>query len=264
MTCKKRRVRGLNLHPTICMTVMNTELSSHEGTRGQFNGCSGVIKLGIDVHQAFYVVVVQEGGSNPKPAQRFRKAAFLAWATRLKAKHPGAQIHAVYEACGFGFGLQRQLAALGVTCQVACPQKLDERQQRVKTDGRDARDPLPEAEPLCGGEPRGAGGGPGAERRRGTTARHSSAARATGAHAQTTRGPRAQLDGQPRVEPMNKWWKQRAFATLGVPAWLRELLGNTQPLLLASGSPDPSPEPATAKRGRTRTSRAAWGRSAVW
>ncbi len=46
----------------------NTELSSPEGTRGQFNGRPSVIKLGIDVHQEFYVVVVQEGGSNPKPA----------------------------------------------------------------------------------------------------------------------------------------------------------------------------------------------------
>jgi hypothetical protein len=45
----------------------NTELSSHEGTRGQFNGCTRVIKLGIDVHQQFYTVVMQEGASNPKP-----------------------------------------------------------------------------------------------------------------------------------------------------------------------------------------------------
>ncbi len=42
--------------------IENTELSSPEGTRSQFNGCTGVIKLGIDVHQEFYVVVAQEGG----------------------------------------------------------------------------------------------------------------------------------------------------------------------------------------------------------
>jgi transposase len=105
----------------------NTELSSHEGTRGQFNGRSLTIKLGIDVHQEFYVVVCQEGGANPKPAQRFGKAAFLVWAARLQAKHPGAQLHAVYEACGFGFGLQRQLSRLGINCHVVCPQRLDER-----------------------------------------------------------------------------------------------------------------------------------------
>jgi transposase len=89
------------------------------------------------VHQDFYVVVVQEGGSNPKPPQRFSKAAFLHWAAKLKEK--AGQVHAVYEACGFGFGLQRQLTAIGIKCQVVCPQKLDERNKRVKTDGLDAK-----------------------------------------------------------------------------------------------------------------------------
>src|SRR6266853_2638659 len=62
----------------------NTELSSHEGTRCQFNGGSCAIKMGIDVHQDFYVVVIQEGGANPKPPQRFSKEAFLHWAAKLK------------------------------------------------------------------------------------------------------------------------------------------------------------------------------------
>jgi hypothetical protein len=57
--------------------INNTELSSLEGTRCQFNGGTGVIKLGIDVHQEFYTVVMQEGGSNPKPPQRFSKEGFL-------------------------------------------------------------------------------------------------------------------------------------------------------------------------------------------
>ncbi len=107
----------------------------------------GAIKLGIDVHQGFHVVVVQEGGSNPKPAQRLSKAAFLSWAAKLRRSHAQTAIHAVYEACGFGFGLQRQLSALGIACHVVCPQKLDERNQRVKTDGRDARGALLEAGP---------------------------------------------------------------------------------------------------------------------
>ena len=108
-------------------------MSSHEGTRCEFNRGKEAIKLGIDVHQDFYVVVMQEGGTNPKPAQRFKKEAFVHWAARLKQKS-GAKIHAVYEACGFGFGLQRQLSALGIDCHVVCPQKLDEHNKRVKTD----------------------------------------------------------------------------------------------------------------------------------
>ena len=107
--------------------LINTELSSHEETRFEFNRSTGAIKLGIDVHQDFYVVVEQVGGTNPKPPQRFGKQAFLYWAARLKEKSAGAEVHAVYEACGFGFSLQRNLTALGIKCHVVCPQKLDER-----------------------------------------------------------------------------------------------------------------------------------------
>ena len=112
-------------------SITNTELSSHEETRCQFNGGRCAIKMGIDVHQDFYVVVEQVGGTNPKPPQRFHKQAFLHWAAKLKQS--GAEVHAVYEACGFGFTLQRQLAALGIHCHVVCPQKLDE---RSKTSSR--------------------------------------------------------------------------------------------------------------------------------
>ena len=118
-------------------SVYHTELSSLEGTRCQFNGGRCAIKLGIDVHQDFYVVVMQEGGSNPKPPQRFSKEAFLHWAAKLARS--GAQVYAVYEACGFGFSLQRQLSAMGIECYVVCPQKLDEQNRRVKTDCLDAR-----------------------------------------------------------------------------------------------------------------------------
>jgi hypothetical protein len=110
--------------------IENTELSSLEGTREEFNLCTGAIKLGIDVHQDVYVVVEQEGGGNPKPPQPFRKEAFLHWAARVS--RGGNQVHAVYEACGFGFTLQRQLSALGIACHVVCAQKLDERNRRAK------------------------------------------------------------------------------------------------------------------------------------
>src|SRR5438046_10160658 len=99
---------------------LNTELSSLEGTRSEFNRSKAIIKLGIDVHQDYYVVVKQEDGTNPKPAQRFQKQVFLHWVARLKSE--GAQVHAVYEACGFGFGLQRQLSELGIGCYVGCAQ----------------------------------------------------------------------------------------------------------------------------------------------
>ncbi len=209
--------------------VENTELSSHEGTRSQFNGCSGVIKLGIDVHQEFYVVVMQEGGSNPKPPQRFQKEAFLAWAAKLK----GQQIHAVYEACGFGFGLQRALAALGISCYVVCPQKLDEQNRRVKTDGLDAK-------ALCLKLDRFVQGNRDALALVRVPSEEEEQKRALHRQREQLLKARKQLEAQGRslmvnhgIEPINKWWKRRAFTKLPVPGWMKELLSNSQPILLA-------------------------------
>src|SRR5437868_6965632 len=110
MTCWE--LPGAGLEPTPDNMLSNntkSESSSLEETRSEFNPSRAIIKLGIDVHQEFYVVVLQLGGSNPKPAQRFQKEAFLHWAAKLKSR--AGEVHAVYEACGFGFGLQRRLRA---------------------------------------------------------------------------------------------------------------------------------------------------------
>ena len=136
MTCKECG-QVVKLTRTMNKCHSNTELSSLEETRCQFNGSKAEIKLGIDVHQDFYVVVEQVGGTNPKPPQRFQKQAFLHWAAKLQSQ--GGEVHAVYEACGFGFTLQRNLTVLGIQCHVVCPQKLDEQNRRVKTDGLDAK-----------------------------------------------------------------------------------------------------------------------------
>ncbi len=94
------------------------------------------IKLGVDIHQTRYVVVVQEDHATPKPARGFAPAEFVPWVEGLRAR--GHTVFVVYEACGFGFGLCRQLTAAGATCYVIAPQRLDERGERVKTDARDA------------------------------------------------------------------------------------------------------------------------------
>ena len=212
---------------------LHTELSSPEGTRGQFNGRSGAIKIGIDLHQAFHVVVVQAGGSLPKPAQRMAKGAFLPWAAKLRRAHPGVALHAVYEACGFGFGLQRQLSALGIHCHVVCPQKLDERQQRVKTDGRDAK-------ALCQKLDRYVEGNSDALALVRVPTEAEEQARALHRQREQLVRTRKQLVAHGRslmvnhgIEPVNNWWKARPFARLEVPAWLHTLLSNTQPLLVS-------------------------------
>lgn len=211
--------------------IENTELSSHEETRSQFNGSSGAIKLGIDVHQDFYVVVRQEGGTNPKPAQRLAKQSFLHWVAKLKSQ--GSEVHAVYEACGFGFGLQRQLSALGIQCQVVCPQKLDERSKRVKTDGLDAK-------ALCLKLDRFVQGNRDALAIIRIPTEEEEQKRAIHRQREQLVKARKSLEAQGRslllnhgFEALSNWWKPRTFALLSVPEWLKELLSNSQPILLA-------------------------------
>jgi transposase len=189
------------------------ELSSHEETRSQFNGSKPAIKLGIDVQQEFDVVVMQEGGTNPKPAQRFSKASFLLWAAKLSQE--GRPVYAVYEACGFGFGLQRQWSALGIECYVVCPQTLDERQQRVKTDGRDAK-------ALCLKLSRYVEGNKAELALLRVPPEKEEQARALHRQREQLVRTRQQVEGQGRslmvnhgVEPVKGWWKRRTFS----PSW---------------------------------------------
>jgi transposase len=209
--------------------ITNTELSSHEETRCQFNGSTGAIKLGIDMHQDFYVVVKQEGGSNPKPPQRFNKEAFLHWAAKLKREE--RKVHAVYEACGFGFGLQRRLSVLGIQCYVVCPQKLDERNKRVKTDGLDAK-------ALCLRLDRFLQGNREALALVRVPSEEEEQKRAIHRQREQLVKARKVLEAQGRslmvnhgIEPVKTWWKRRAFAKLQVPGWMKELLCNSQPIL---------------------------------
>jgi transposase len=208
----------------------NTELSSHEGTRSQFNGGTGAIKLGIDVHQDFYVVVEQVGGSNPKPPQRFRKEAFVHWVAKLKSQ--GSEVHAVYEACGFGFGLQRNLTALGIHCYVVCPQKLDQQNRRVKTDGLDAK-------ALCLKLDRFVQGTRDALALVRVPTEQEEQQRAIHRQREQLVKARKQLEAQGRslmvnhgIEPVKNWWKRGNFVALQVPEWMKELLQNSQLILL--------------------------------
>lgn len=212
--------------------ICNTESSSHEETRSQFNGGTCAIKLGIDVHQQSYVVVMQEGGSNPKPPQRFEKHAFLHWAAKL-VREKGVPVHAVYEACGFGFGLQRQLSGLGIHCYVVCPQKLDEQNKRVKTDGLDAK-------ALCLRLDRFVQGNRAALALVRVPTEEQEQKRAIHRQREQLVKVRKQLEAQGRTlmlnhgfEPLKSWWKRANFAALAVPAWMKELLQNNQPILLA-------------------------------
>src|SRR5215472_3606715 len=208
-----------------------SELSSLEETRCQFNGPKADIKLGIDVHQEFYVVVMQQGGSNPKPPQRLHKEALRHWVAKLRSQ--GREVYAVYEACGFGFSLQRRLSALGIECYVVCPQKLDEQNKRVKTDSLDAQ-------ALCLKLDRFLQGNRHALALVRVPTKEEEQTRALHRQREQLVKVRKVLEAQGRslmvnhgIEPVQQWWKRRAFASLAVPQWVKELLGNSQPILLA-------------------------------
>jgi transposase len=96
------------------------------------------IKLGLDVHAGQITVVRQDGGLVPKPAQRKTWPEFLRWVEALAAG-PQAVI-SCYEAGPCGYGLHRQLTAMGITNFVVVPQRWDVEGKRVKTDARDARE----------------------------------------------------------------------------------------------------------------------------
>jgi transposase len=116
--------------------VHNEGATSLEGAVGKVKLSGWVIKLGLDIHAKQYVVVAQYDQLLPKAARRFWPGQFVPWVESLLRQ--GHTVHVVYEACGFGFGLYRQLRAAGAQCYVIAPRKLDEQRTGVKTDPRDA------------------------------------------------------------------------------------------------------------------------------
>jgi transposase len=96
------------------------------------------LKLGLDVHADTIVVVRILDHSAPQPAQRFTPAKFLVW---VKAQVQLADaVYSCYEAGPFGYGLHRDLLALGVRNVVVQPCCLDERHTGVNHDKSDAKE----------------------------------------------------------------------------------------------------------------------------
>ena len=96
------------------------------------------IKLGLDVHADTIVVVRILDHSAPQPAQKFTPAKFVEW-VKTQLLQAG-QVHSCYEAGPFGYGLHRELVALGVKNLVVQPVCLDERHTGVNHDKSDARE----------------------------------------------------------------------------------------------------------------------------
>src|SRR5580692_13108656 len=96
------------------------------------------IKLGLDVHADTIMVVRILDHSAPQPAQRFTPAKFR---QRVRTQLPLAEVvHSCYEAGPFGYGLHRELVALGVKNVIVQPVCLDERRTGVNHDKSDAKE----------------------------------------------------------------------------------------------------------------------------
>ena len=118
-------------------TIVHDErAASPEVAIGKIKLNRSIIKIGLDIHARLYVAVAQYDQLLPKPARRLAPTEFVPWVEELLRR--GHVVHVVYEACGFGFNLYRELKAAGAHCYVIAPRKLDEEHTRVKTDPRDA------------------------------------------------------------------------------------------------------------------------------
>jgi len=125
------------------------------------------------------------------------------------------------------------LSALSIQCHVVCPQKLDEQNKRVKTDGLDAK-------ALCLKLDRFVQGNRAALAIVRVPSEEEEQARAIHRQREQLVKARKQLEAQGRslmvnhgLEPVKNWWKPRTFTALPVPQWMKELLANSQPILVA-------------------------------
>ena len=123
-----------------------------------------VLKLALDVHLLEHVVAMQYDGSSPKPPQRFKPKDFPAWVAKQIAQ--GWTVISCYEAGPFGYGLHRELTALGVTNHGIRPRNWDDRQDRPPRRAGPAHG----FGSVCGGEQARAGVGARARRGAGTIA----------------------------------------------------------------------------------------------
>lgn len=218
---------------------MKNTIVHHEGTASleavatKVKPAGAVIKIGLDVHIRLYVAVAQYDHLLPKAARRLRPEQLVPWVEELL--RGGHTVHVVYEACGFGFSLYRQLIAAGAHCYVIAPRKLDEECSRVKTDPRDATT-------LCQRLSRYLEG----NTRELAVIRVPSEEEEQARHVSRQRGQlvhhRQKLEAQGRsllishaLPTPAHWWKEQTFSRLGrhLPAWITTRLQAARPALLS-------------------------------
>ena len=98
----------------------------------------GTTFVGLDVHVATIAVAVARGGGAAEDLGTIPNTPH-ALAKRLRKLGPPEALRVCYEAGPCGYGIYRQLTALGMVCTVVAPSLIPVRPgDRVKTDRRDA------------------------------------------------------------------------------------------------------------------------------
>ena len=93
-----------------------------------------MLKLGLDVHLEFSMVVVQKDHAQPKSPRKFSRAELVEQVKQWVAE--GWQVFCVQESCGFGFTLHRELVAAGAQSFLITPEALNGKRKTDKVDAR--------------------------------------------------------------------------------------------------------------------------------
>ena len=92
------------------------------------------LKLGLDVHLEFLMVVAQRDHAAPQAPRKFTREQLVGQVRKWVAE--GLTVYGVQEACGFGFVLHRELIAAGAQSFLITPIALNGKRKTDKLDAR--------------------------------------------------------------------------------------------------------------------------------
>ena len=100
----------------------------------------GTVFVGLDVHKAtISAAIAEDGRSHPTAIGVIANEPEAVRKLFGGLRQRFTDIHVAYEAGPTGYGVQRQLTAMGIDCRVVAPSQIPKRAgDRVKTDRRDA------------------------------------------------------------------------------------------------------------------------------
>ena len=131
------------LKPTMTPTTLTTPTAAHKPAglpprqplpRAVIDPSKPMLKLGLDVHLEFIMVVAQRGHGSAQAPRKFTLEALVAQVRKWTAE--GLAVYCVGESCGFGFVLHRQLVAAGAQSFLITPIALNGKRKTDKLDAR--------------------------------------------------------------------------------------------------------------------------------